>query len=174
MVYIVMGVSGCGKTTVGRALAARLGLPFYDADDHHPPVNLAKMRARIPLTDQDRTPWLNTLARHIARWNTGRHVDAQPTDSPPAGAVLACSALKQAYRDILSRGNAVRYLHLVGTREVIAQRLAQRSGHFFPAELLDSQFADLEPPPDATTLRVDQPLETQVRQALDAIGAADA
>lgn len=138
-IWLLMGVCGCGKTAVGEALAARLGAKFVDADALHPPENVAKMSAKIPLTDADRQPWLERVRREV--------IDATPTGSVT---VLGCSALKRAYRRILMDGAPdVRLIHLHGSRERIAERLAARKGHFMPPELLDSQFRTLEAP-DAT------------------------
>lgn len=155
---VVMGVSGSGKSTVGAALAQRLGVPFEDADDLHPPANIAKMSAGIPLDDDDRRPWLET----IGRWLAGQ--DAE-------GGVISCSALKRSYRDQL-RAHAARavFVHLHGTREVIARRQAGRPGHFMPASLLDSQFATLEPLADDETgvvIDVDQTVDAIVQQYVD-------
>jgi len=144
LVVVVMGVSGSGKSTVGRELAARLGVPYAEGDDFHPPANVAKMASGQPLTDTDRWPWLRALAGWI-------------TEHSASGGVVTCSALKRAYRDLL-RGAAVRvwFLHLAGDRSVLAPRLAARAGHFMPASLLDSQLADLEPlGPDEPGLTVD-------------------
>lgn len=127
-----MGVSGSGKTTVGRDLAERLGVDYAEADEFHPPENIAKMSAGQPLTDEDRWPWL----RAIASW-IGAHSSS--------GGVATCSALKRAYRDLLRQGGPVFFLHLEGSRASIAARLAIRKGHFMPPALLDSQLADLEP-----------------------------
>jgi gluconokinase len=130
---VVMGVSGSGKTTVGRLLAQRLGVPYAEGDDFHPASNVAKMRAGHPLDDQDRRPWLD----EIARWLTGH------TDS---GGVVTCSALKRRYRDRLaSAAPHVFFLHLDGSPELIAARITARQGHFMPPDLLRTQFADLEP-----------------------------
>jgi gluconokinase len=126
-----MGVSGSGKTTVGQELARRLGVDYAEADEFHPPENIAKMSSGTPLTDDDRWPWLAAIADWI--------------DEHPQGGVVTCSALKKKYRDVLNRGGNVFFLHLDGTRELIAARLAERKGHFMPPGLLDSQFADLEP-----------------------------
>jgi gluconokinase len=144
LVVVVMGVSGSGKSTVGRELAARLGVPYAEADDFHPPENVAKMASGQPLTDADRWPWLRALAAWIAEHSA-------------TGGVVTCSALKRSYRDLLRSAAArVWFLHLAGDRSVIAARLAARSGHFMPASLLDSQFADLEPlGPDEPGLTVD-------------------
>ncbi|HOT44180.1 MAG TPA: gluconokinase [Spirochaetota bacterium] len=145
MVFIVMGVSGCGKTTVGKLLAGRIAFPFHDADDFHSQGNLEKMNNGVPLTDEDRVPWLFDLAVHVAQWN--RH----------GGAVLACSALKKQYRDMLDWNGKeeVAYIHLKGDRDFILGRLRDRTGHFFPPSLLESQFRDLEEPVDAVTVSID-------------------
>lgn len=142
-VAVVMGVSGSGKTTVGRLLASRLGVPYAEADDFHPPTNVDKMSAGIALSDDDRWPWLRSIAGWIRE-----HAE---------GGVISCSALKHAYRDLLrSAGGRVWFLHLDGSRTLIAARLAERKGHFMPPALLDSQFADLEPlTPGEPGLRVD-------------------
>lgn len=140
---VVMGVSGSGKSTIGRMLAERLGWEFRDADDDHPAANVAKMTSGIPLTDDDRAPWLAILADRIVR--------AQQTDRP---LVLACSALKQIYRDQLAGGSkAVRFVYLKGSKAEIAARMAERN-HFMPAALLDSQFATLEEPADAIVVSI--------------------
>jgi gluconokinase len=128
-----MGVSGSGKTTVGAALAQRLRVPYADADDFHPPENVAKMSAGIPLDDTDRAPWLETIGAWLA-------------DHAASGGVTSCSALRRRYRDVLRTGAPDQlFVHLDGTREVIARRVAGRPGHFMPVSLLDSQFATLEP-----------------------------
>jgi gluconokinase len=145
-----MGVSGSGKTTVGALLAGRLQWAYAEADDFHPPANLQKMRAGEPLTDEDRRPWLQAI---------GAWIDKQIAAGRPA--VVSCSALKRSYRDVL-RGSApdryrrqLRFVYLEGGRDLIAQRMSARHGHFFPASLLDSQFRDLEPPgPDEHALTV--------------------
>ena len=130
MIVIVAGISGSGKTTVGALLAGRLGWPFADADDFHPAANVEKMRAGIPLTDEDRWPWL----RAIGVWMDERIARGEP-------AVITCSALKRSYRDRLLVGRpGARMVFLAPTREVLARRLAARHGHFFPEQLLASQF----------------------------------
>jgi gluconokinase len=133
---IVMGVSGSGKTTIAEKLAERLGWTCEDGDKFHPKSNVEKMSAGHPLTDEDRWPWLNAIADEVERVCKARgHV------------VVACSALKRAYRDVLLRGRAdVRFVFLNGTQQLIADRLAARKGHFMPPGLLDSQFRTLEPP----------------------------
>ncbi|GJD70290.1 gluconokinase [Methylobacterium gnaphalii] len=136
MVLVVMGVSGSGKSTVAQLLAGQLSLPFADGDGFHTPENIARMRAGDPLDDASRRPW---LAR-IAAWIDARLAEGQ-------GGVVACSALRPAYRNDLVRGRPdVRIVYLQGSRALIADRLARRRAHFMPAALLDSQFADLEPP----------------------------
>jgi gluconokinase len=144
MVIVLMGVSGSGKTTVGTRLAKALGAEFAEGDAYHPPANVEKMRSGIPLDDSDRWPWLEILRAEIDRWlAAGKTV------------VVACSALKQAYRDVLAKGRpGVRFVHLEGDQALIRERLARRRGHYMPATLLDSQFAALEPPSDAITLDV--------------------
>lgn len=135
-VVVLMGVSGCGKSTTGAALSERLGWPFRDADTFHPESNVAKMSRGLPLTDEDRRPWLAA----IAAW-----IDERCTAGEAA--IVSCSALKRRYRDVIVGPRAgVRLVHLAGTREVIGERLAARRGHFMPASLLTSQFEALEPP----------------------------
>ena len=150
---VVMGVSGSGKSTVGAALAQRLRVPFADADDFHPPANIAKMTAGEPLNDDDRYPWLEA----IGTWLAEHCAD---------GGAMSCSALKRKYRDQLRRHcPGVEFLHLSGTPEVIGRRQASRPGHFMPASLLQSQFATLEPlGPDerGTVIDVDQNIDSIV------------
>lgn len=131
-----MGVSGCGKSTVGDVLARRLGWDLGEGDDLHPPENVAKMAAGHPLIDDDRWPWLDRVAAWIRD-----HVES---DRP---GIITCSALKRSYRDVL-RGEHVIFVYLRGTKEQIATRLATRHGHYMPSSLLDSQFETLEPPDD--------------------------
>lgn len=144
-VLVVMGVTSTGKSTIAAGLAERLGWEFRDGDDFHPPANVAKMKSGTPLTDEDRWPWLRAIAAWIdERRRTGRH------------AIVTCSALKRAYRDILLQGRPdVRLVFLDGSRELIAKRMAARTGHFMPPSLLDSQLATLETPgPDEHPLTV--------------------
>ncbi len=145
-IIVLMGVSGCGKSTIGAALSEQLGWPFRDADTFHPASNVAKMSRGLPLTDEDRAPWLAA----IAAW-----IDEQGARDRPA--IVSCSALKRRYRDkILGGRPGVLLVHLAGTREVIAARLAERRGHFMPQSLLDSQFEALEPPsPEEQAIVVD-------------------
>lgn len=146
MVYIIMGVSGSGKTTIGRILAKRLAINFYDADDFHSQDNINKMKKLIPLDDEDRIPWLLGLAAHIAQWNKDE------------GAVLACSALKEKYRQILSWNGKekVVFIYLEGDKNIILKRMKRRKEHFFPLGLLESQFNALEAPPNAITVQIDK------------------
>lgn len=156
MVYILMGVSGAGKTYIGHQLAGRLQLPFYDADDFHPPENIKKMKAGQPLNDQNRHPWLKSLASHIGQWEQ------------EGGAVLGCSALKKNYREILrSQCECVCFIYLKGTPRLIARRIANRKDHFMPEHLLQSQFKALEEPQQAITVSVDQPPEEIVEEIMD-------
>ena len=145
MVLVLMGVSGSGKTTVGKLLAAQLGWAYVEADDFHPAANVAKMRAGVPLTDADRRPWLDALRLKVDGLCEGG-VDA----------VLACSALKHAYQDYLERDEpgCVRYVYLHGTEAAIRDRLGARTGHFMNPALLHSQFEALEPPADALWVEV--------------------
>ena len=146
MSVVVMGVSGSGKTTVGKLLAERLGWQYQEGDALHPPENVAKMSAGTPLTDADRIPWLHRIAARIDDWR-----------SRGESGVVTCSALKRSYRDIII-GNRpdVGLVHLKGSRELIGQRMAARKGHFMPTALLDNQFATLqEPAPDERAIVVD-------------------
>jgi gluconokinase len=133
-ILVLMGVSGCGKSTVAGILAGRLSWKFDEGDDMHPAANVEKMHSGHPLTDQDRWPWLG----RIKEW-----IDERVDAGEPA--IVTCSALKRSYRDVL-RGDSVVFVYLHGTHDQIAERLRARHGHFMPAALLDSQFADLEPP----------------------------
>ena len=153
--YVVMGVSGCGKTAIGMAFARSIGASFIDGDDLHPAENIAKMGRGYALDDNDRRPWLLDVAREL-----------RSADEP---VVIGCSALKRRYRDWIRKGAAapVKFLHLSGTRDVIALRMMARDSHFMPLSLLDSQFAALEPPgPDEDSVTVD------IDQAPDGIVAA--
>ncbi|MEZ7004672.1 gluconokinase [Streptomyces sp. AD55] len=143
-VVVVMGVAGTGKTTIGPLLADRLGVPYAEGDDFHPPANIAKMTAGTPLTDADRLPWLDA----IGGWAHGR---------AGLGGVVSSSALKRAYRDRLrAAAPDVVFVHLTGSRALIEERMAHRQGHFMPTALLDSQFATLQPlQPDEIGVAVD-------------------
>jgi gluconokinase len=155
-VLVLMGVSGSGKTTVGALLAGRLGWPYAEADAFHPQANVAKMAAGHPLTDEDRWPWLQAI---------GAWIDGQIARREPG--VVTCSALKRKYRDVLRRPE-VQFVYLEGTIDLIGRRLAARQGHFFRAEMLASQFADLEPPvPDEGVVSV--PIAGTPAEIVDAI-----
>ena len=160
MRMVLMGVSGCGKSSVGAALSTALSIPYLDGDHLHPAANVAKMRAGTPLTDADRWPWLDRVAQVMA--------DRSPV-------IIGCSALRRSYRDRLRQGARapVQFVHLSGSRSVIATRLAARQGHYMPASLLDSQFAALETPgPDeALTVDIDQPLTDLVADILQQLKA---
>lgn len=156
-VYIVMGVSGCGKSSVAQLLASRTGGIFLDGDDFHPPENKAKMEAGIPLNDEDRWGWLDIL-------------NAELKQRSEEQVFLACSALRQVYRNRLIAGIAfARFICLRGSKELIAARLNARKGHFMPAALLESQFGILEEPGDALVLDIDQDLQDLVGSALKAL-----
>jgi gluconokinase len=158
-VLLLMGVSGSGKTTVGALLAGKLGWPYAEADSFHPAANVAKMAAGHPLTDEDRWPWLQA----IRAWIDGQLARGEH-------GVVTCSALKRAYRDVL-RGPGVQLIYLRGARELIAERMAARRGHFFKPAMLDSQFADLEEPtPDEDVIT--ESVEGAPADVADAIVAA--
>ena len=150
VVFVFMGVAGSGKTTVAKLFAEKAGASFYEGDDFHPPENVAKMRAGIPLTDADREKWLKTLRQIV--------VGAL---SKNEFSVLTCSALKAKYRDTLAVGDArVKFVHLTGPPQLIEERLKSRRGHFMPPSLLASQLANLEPPADALVFSCEKsPLE---------------
>jgi gluconokinase len=169
MILVLMGVTGTGKTTVGHLLAAKTGWLFAEGDDFHSKENVAKMQAGIPLTDDDRAPWLASLHLQIVAWQQ-RGVNA----------ILTCSALKQKYRDTLSAGlpaGALKFVILVAPKEVIAARLAQRHGHFMNPALLDSQLEILEDPKDALHVSVERSPEDAVEQIVrnvEPVGVAGA
>ena len=152
--YIIMGVSGSGKTTVGQLLAKQLAIPFYDADDFHPKSNIEKMASGIPLDDEDRKPWLLKLKEEIRSWGQG--------------GVLACSALKESYRAILSEGNSIQWIYLDGDYKTIFKRMEARN-HYMKPELLQSQFETLEPPSYGIQVSVDQTPEAIVSKIISKI-----
>ena len=155
MIVIVMGVSGSGKTTIGRALALEMGWPYRDADDYHPSANVEKMAAGTPLDDSDRWPWLDKLNSVLRE---------------ERAAILGCSALKEAYRQRLTAGlKAFRIVYLRGSFELLSKRAAERQHRFMPASLLKSQFETLEPPRGAIEIDVAQPVEACVRQIAAAL-----
>lgn len=157
-----MGVSGSGKTTIGRALAQRLGWRFQEGDALHPPENIAKMKAGHPLDDADRAPWLVAIAAHIDEWR--HHGEC---------GIITCSALKRRYREIvIGDRHDVRLVYLDGSRALIGERIAGRRSHFMPASLLDSQFAALEPPApeeDAIIVSIDAPVDAIVTRLVAAL-----
>ena len=159
---VIMGVSGCGKSTVGRAMANKLPATFLDADDFHPPANVERMRAGIALTDAERAPWLEALATRLTQ--------ARAANEP---VVLACSALKRSYRDALRRGApALTLVHLTGSPALLAERISARPSHYMPPSLLASQLATLETPAadeHAITLDVALPTEELVAAILRAV-----
>lgn len=158
MIVIVMGVVGAGKTTVGSLLARELGWQFADADDYHSPESKQKIHHGIALTDADREPWLERLRQQVANWIA----DGE-------NAVLACSALKQKYREELNVGREVKFVYLKGDARLIDSRLRARKGHFADDKILASQLADLEEPEDALAVSIDQTpaqIVTAIRQRL--------
>jgi gluconokinase len=152
--FILMGVSGCGKTAVGQALARELGWDFYDADDFHPPENISKMASGIPLNDTDRAPWLASLHEKLSA--------CLKADRP---GVLACSALKERYRQQLVAGHPeVQIVYLKGSYELIWSRMAARPGHYMKPQMLQSQFEALEEPQNALTVEISLPVEKIVEK----------
>ena len=151
-ILILMGVSGSGKTEIGQRLATELDWSFFDGDNFHPPENIAKMSQSMPLTDADRSAWLEALQGLI-----GRRLDTHQS------AVIACSALKQTYRDRLRLDPSVKFIYLKGSYELINQRLKKRTDHYMPSDLLASQFETLEEPQEALVVDVAQPPEEIIR-----------
>ena len=143
-IYIVYGVSGCGKTTIGKELAKNMGIPFYDADDFHPKANIEKMSKGNPLNDEDRQPWLEIISKEMYLWKQEK------------GAVLACSALKNKYRDTLEfeNENSVKWIFLEGSYSLIAERMQARKNHFFKPSMLTSQFETLEKPTKGVSVSI--------------------
>lgn len=153
-IFIIMGVSGCGKTTIGHLLANELKLPFFDGDDFHSQANVEKMSQGFPLNDEDRKGWLNSL-NELAR----KHGNT--------GAIIACSALKKVYRNQLKQGiNSLEFIHLEGAKNEILKRMKNREGHFMPKELLDSQFNTLETPENAFQISITQTPEIIVKKII--------
>lgn len=156
MVIIIMGVTGCGKSTIGNLLSKRLGLPFIDGDRYHPQSNIDKMSRGIPLDDKDRLPWLIKIATLI-------------NENISNGAVIACSALKQKYREILTSDHKkeVQFVYLKASKGLLAERMKKRTGHFMPVELLDSQIQTLEEPHDAIIVDTTRSPEEIVEEIIE-------
>lgn len=149
MIVLLMGVSGSGKTTVGKVLSHRIGWPFYDSDDFHPLANIEKLRSGIPLTDEDRLPWLEKI-----------HEKMLELDEAGQSGIFGCSALKNSYRELLSAGIKNFFIvHLLGDKELIRTRVTTRQGHFMSPSLIDNQFNTLERPSDALELDVQKSAE---------------
>ncbi|PDT17725.1 gluconokinase [Rhizobium sp. J15] len=161
LAIIVMGVSGCGKSSVGERIAGQYGLPFLEGDQLHPARNVAKMAEGIPLTDGDRLPWLDRIGEEI-----------KTAQKASQGLVISCSALKRSYRDRLRQaaGGSLAFVFLEGTRDLLLSRMQARQGHFMPASLLDSQLQTLEPPtgePGVVTVTIDMALDDMVALACE-------
>jgi carbohydrate kinase (thermoresistant glucokinase family) len=157
MIYVLMGVAGCGKSSVGKRLSKKLVKPFFDADDYHPWKNVIKMKKGVALNDVDREPWLLTLNQKICEWNNA------------GGGILACSALKEKYRCILAKDNDISFVVLEGSKELIAQRLFARKGHYFSKTLLQSQFECYERPVYGIKISIANSVEDICQQIVESI-----
>ncbi|MEP3889528.1 MAG: gluconokinase [Hellea sp.] len=167
-VYILMGVSGCGKSTVGRQTAERLKILFLEGDDFHPDTNIAKMSNGIALSDRDRGPWVDAMIKAC-------NIAGPQSQHPQSSIILACSALSETVRERLRKGLAHKchFIHLQGDHAVLEKRLLDRKGHFFKPELLSSQFAALDIPRSAATLDISQPIDALVSQLIEIIHLED-
>ena len=154
MIFMIMGVSGCGKTTLGKRVAESLGISYFEADEFHPAENIEKMSSGIPLEDEDRWPWLALIRDKVKEYQKNGE-----------SAVFTCSALKESYRFFLGEGllEPMKWVYLKGSFDTIFQRLEQRKGHYQKAGMLESQFADLEEPDYGLILDIEEPLEDKVR-----------
>lgn len=150
-----MGVCSCGKTLIGKMLAKELDISFYDADDFHSAESVEKMRSGSTLDDNDRLPWLRRMAEKMPQWES------------TGGAVLACSALKESYREILKGAHEVHFVYLKGSKELIVERMRNRKAHYMPVSLVDSQFATLEEPADAVVADIAKPPDEIVRYIIE-------
>jgi gluconokinase len=162
VIVLLMGPAGSGKTTVGKLLAAQLPWEFADGDDFHPPANIEKMSRGIPLTDEDRIPWLRSIREAMLQWQ-----------AQGKSAVIACSALKRSYRDLLGIGpnaNDIRLVYLKGSYDLLLERLHSRTGHYMKEQMLASQLADLEEPEDALTIEVSKSPEEIVSEVREQLG----
>jgi gluconokinase len=159
MIIVIMGVAGSGKSTIGQMLADALSYGFLDGDSLHPQANVEKMTRGVPLTDEDRAPWLAAIHARIVECSQRR-----------APLVVACSALKQRYRETLAQGVTLNWVYLKGSENLIHERLQHRQHHFMTAQMLASQFADLEEPSDAITVEVVVPPDVAVQQIIHALG----
>ncbi|MEZ5058750.1 MAG: gluconokinase [Saprospiraceae bacterium] len=157
LVIYIMGVSGSGKSTIGKLLAEKVKIPFYDGDDFHTNSNKEKMASGVPLSDEDRLPWLNSIRTFAFEKANSQSL------------IIACSALKQSYRDILSNGieESVKWIHLYGNHELILKRMQKRTGHFMPSELLQSQYDTLEIPENALTISIENKPEEIILQIIN-------
>jgi len=158
MIFIIMGVSGSGKSTVGKSVSKELGWKFYEGDEYHPVENVQKMKNGIPLNDEDRLPWLHSLRKII--------VD---TIEEQENIIISCSALKESYRNILKVNKQVEFIYLKGNFDLIRERMEKRTDHFFKPELLKSQFETLEEPQEAIEIDISVPAGSTIKDVVNRI-----